>query len=239
MRISLFKPRKRVFATAKQYGKAVEIEKQIAEANAKLAQLQGGHALLKEEVDAEDIAEIVSKWTHIPVSKLMEAEVQKLLTMEDRLRERVVGQELELQTVSDAIRRSRAGLQDPNRPLASFIFLGPTGVGKTEVARQLALYAISVSGSRRSARFGDWGTLAIASALAGRDTDAMRAFFVELALGDDPFKGTAGDGRSRTAGRSRWRSARRGRRGRGREGSCVVGDRRGGARRHGSGKKES
>jgi ATP-dependent Clp protease ATP-binding subunit ClpB len=94
--------------------------------------------MLKEEVDAEDIAEIVSKWTHIPVSRLMEAEVQKLLSMEDRLRERVVGQELALRAISDAIRRSRAGLQDPNRPLASFIFLGPTGVGKTELARALA-----------------------------------------------------------------------------------------------------
>ena len=94
--------------------------------------------MLKEEVDAEDIAEIVSKWTHIPVTRLMEAEVQKLLKMEDRLRERVVGQDLALQIVSDAIRRSRAGLQDPNRPLASFLFLGPTGVGKTELARALA-----------------------------------------------------------------------------------------------------
>jgi ATP-dependent Clp protease ATP-binding subunit ClpB len=94
--------------------------------------------MLKEEVDAEDIAEIVSRWTHIPVSKLMEAEVQKLLHMEERLRERVVGQDTALEIVSDAIRRSRAGLQDPNRPLASFLFLGPTGVGKTELARALA-----------------------------------------------------------------------------------------------------
>jgi ATP-dependent Clp protease ATP-binding subunit ClpB len=94
--------------------------------------------MLKEEVDAEDIAEIVSKWTHIPISKLMEAEVQKLLSMENRLCERVVGQDMALQVVSDAIRRSRAGLQDPNRPLASFLFLGPTGVGKTELARALA-----------------------------------------------------------------------------------------------------
>jgi ATP-dependent Clp protease ATP-binding subunit ClpB len=103
----------------------------------KLINLQSAR-MLKEEVDAEDIAEIVSKWTHIPVSKLLEAEVQKLLTMEDSLRERVVGQEMALQSVSDAIRRSRAGLQDPNRPLASFLFLGPTGVGKTELARALA-----------------------------------------------------------------------------------------------------
>src|SRR5438477_401982 len=114
-----------------------ELEQRIQDMESKLVSIQGAR-MLKEEVDAEDIAEIVSKWTHIPVSKLMEAEVQKLLTMEDRLRERVVGQELALQTVSDAIRRSRAGLQDPNRPLASFIFLGPTGVGKTELARALA-----------------------------------------------------------------------------------------------------
>src|SRR5690348_1750516 len=127
------------------YGKMAELrhatipdlERRIQDMESKLISIQGAR-MLKEEVDAEDIAEIVSKWTHIPVSRLMEAEVQKLLTMEDRLRERVVGQELALQMVSDAIRRSRAGLQDPNRPLASFIFLGPTGVGKTELARALA-----------------------------------------------------------------------------------------------------
>ena len=113
------------------------LERSIQDMESKLTDIQGTR-VLKDEVDAEDIAEIVSKWTHIPVSKLMEAEVQKLLTMEDRLRERVVGQELALQAVSDAVRRSRAGLQDPNRPLASFIFLGPTGVGKTELARALA-----------------------------------------------------------------------------------------------------
>jgi ATP-dependent Clp protease ATP-binding subunit ClpB len=127
------------------FGKAAELrhgiipklEQNLQEMESKLANLKQGR-MLKEEVDAEDVAEIVSKWTHIPVSKLMEAEVQKLLIMEDRLRERVVGQELALRTVSDAVRRSRAGLQDPNRPLASFIFLGPTGVGKTELARALA-----------------------------------------------------------------------------------------------------
>src|SRR5437764_10483901 len=113
------------------------LERQIQEMESKLTNLKGAR-MLKEEVDAEDIADVVSKWTHIPVSRLMEAEVQKLLVMEDRLRERVVGQELALQIVSDAIRRSRAGLQDPHRPLASFIFLGPTGVGKTELARALA-----------------------------------------------------------------------------------------------------
>jgi ATP-dependent Clp protease ATP-binding subunit ClpB len=119
------------------YGSIPELERRIADMESKLINIQSAR-MLKEEVDAEDIAEIVSKWTHIPVSKLMEAEVQKLLTMEDRLRERVVGQEMALQVVSDAIRRSRAGLQDPNRPLASFLFLGPTGVGKTELARTLA-----------------------------------------------------------------------------------------------------
>jgi len=120
-----------------RYGTIPELERRIADMESKLINLQSAR-MLKEEVDAEDIAEIVSKWTHIPVSKLMEAEVQKLLTMEDRLRERVVGQEMALQVVSDAIRRSRAGLQDPHRPLASFLFLGPTGVGKTELARVLA-----------------------------------------------------------------------------------------------------
>jgi len=119
------------------YGTIKELEQRIQEMESKLTNIKGAR-MLKEEVDAEDIAEIVSKWTHIPVSKLMEAEVQKLLSMEDRLRERVVGQELALQAISDAIRRSRAGLQDPNRPLASFLFLGPTGVGKTELARALA-----------------------------------------------------------------------------------------------------
>ena len=94
--------------------------------------------MLKEEVDEEDIAEVVSRWTHIPVSRLMEGEVQKLLKMEDRLHQRVVGQDEAIVAVSNAIRRARAGLQDPNRPLGSFIFLGPTGVGKTELARALA-----------------------------------------------------------------------------------------------------
>src|SRR5438874_1393760 len=120
-----------------RYGTIPELERHIADMESKLINLQSAR-MLKEEVDSEDIAEIVSKWTHIPVSKLMEAEVQKLLTMEDNLRRRVVGQELALQVISDAIRRSRAGLQDPHRPLASFLFLGPTGVGKTELARALA-----------------------------------------------------------------------------------------------------
>ena len=94
--------------------------------------------MLKEEVDEEDIAEVVAKWTNIPVSRLMEGEIQKLIHMEERLHERVVGQDEAITAVANAIRRARAGLQDPNRPLGSFIFLGPTGVGKTELARALA-----------------------------------------------------------------------------------------------------
>ncbi len=122
-----------------RHGTIPQLEQQLREMEAKLSSIHGqGARMLKEEVDAEDIAEIVSDWTHIPVSRLMEGEVQKLIRMEDRLRERVVGQEQALQAVSDAIRRARAGLQDPNRPLASFMFLGPTGVGKTELARALA-----------------------------------------------------------------------------------------------------
>ncbi len=120
-----------------RYDTIPKLEERIREMESKLSGIKGAR-LLKEEVDAEDIAEIVSKWTHIPVSRLMEGEVQKLLTMEDRLRQRVVGQGQAVQAVSDAIRRARAGLQDPNRPLASFMFLGPTGVGKTELARALA-----------------------------------------------------------------------------------------------------
>jgi ATP-dependent Clp protease ATP-binding subunit ClpB len=94
--------------------------------------------MLKEEVDEEDVAEVVAKWTGIPVSRLVEGEVQKLVTMEDRLRLRVVGQDAAIRSISNAIRRARAGLQDPDRPIGSFIFLGPTGVGKTELARALA-----------------------------------------------------------------------------------------------------
>jgi ATP-dependent Clp protease ATP-binding subunit ClpB len=120
-----------------RYGTIQELEQRIQAQEEKLVDQQGAR-MLKEEVDAEDIAEIVARWTHIPVSKLLEAEVQKLLHMEDYLRARVVGQDTALEVVSDAVRRSRAGLQDPQRPLASFLFLGPTGVGKTELARTLA-----------------------------------------------------------------------------------------------------
>ena len=100
--------------------------------------MQGRGMLLKEEVGAEEIAEVVSMWTHVPVSKLLEGEIEKLLKMEDRLHDRVVGQDEAVRAVASAVRRSRAGLQDPNRPIGSFIFLGPTGVGKTELARALA-----------------------------------------------------------------------------------------------------
>jgi ATP-dependent Clp protease ATP-binding subunit ClpB len=121
-----------------RYGKAVEIEKQIQAAQARLQELQGGHALLKEEVDEEDIAEIVGRWTGIPVSRLVEGEIAKLIKMEDRLHERVIGQDEAVSAVANAVRRNRSGLSDPNRPVGSFIFLGPTGVGKTELARALA-----------------------------------------------------------------------------------------------------
>ncbi len=121
-----------------RYGTLVQLEKVLAEQNSRLNQLQANKKFLKEEVDEEDIAEVVAKWTGIPVSKMLEGEVQKLIHMEDRLRERVLGQDAALSAVSNAIRRARAGLQDAKRPMGSFIFLGPTGVGKTELARALA-----------------------------------------------------------------------------------------------------
>ena len=121
-----------------RYGKEVELVHQLEQSNQRLAELQGGHPLLKEEVDEEDIAEIVSRWTHIPVSRLMEGEVAKLIEMEERLHDRVIGQDEAVSAIANAVRRSRSGLADPNRPIGSFIFLGPTGVGKTELARALA-----------------------------------------------------------------------------------------------------
>ncbi len=121
-----------------KYGRFPKIEQQIKDAHKRLAELQKNRRMLKEEVDAEDIAAVVSNWTHIPVSRLLETEKSKLLHMEDRLRKRVVGQDEAIRAVSNAVRRARSGLQDPNRPIGSFIFLGPTGVGKTELARALA-----------------------------------------------------------------------------------------------------
>ncbi len=121
-----------------KYGTLIELEKSLNEENKKLEELQADQKMLKEEVDSEDIAEVVAKWTGIPVSRMMEGEKEKLLNMEDRLGLRVIGQEKGTIAVANAVRRARSGLQDPNRPIGSFIFLGPTGVGKTELARALA-----------------------------------------------------------------------------------------------------
>src|SRR5262245_39930116 len=125
-------------ASEVQYGRIPDLEKRLQQADAGGASAPKGQRMLKEEVDEEDIAEVVAKWTNIPVSRLMEGEIQKLIHMEERLHHRVVGQDEAVKAVSNAMRRARAGLQDPNRPLGSFIFLGPTGVGKTELARALA-----------------------------------------------------------------------------------------------------
>jgi len=125
-------------ASRLRYGTIRELESKIHDAEAKLQTQQKQGALLKEEVDAEEIATVVAKWTGIPVNRLMEGEMEKLLRMEERLHQRVVGQEEAINAVSNAVRRSRSGMQDPNRPIGSFIFLGPTGVGKTELARALA-----------------------------------------------------------------------------------------------------
>jgi ATP-dependent Clp protease ATP-binding subunit ClpB len=121
-----------------KYGTLIELEKALTEENKKLEELQSHQKMLKEEVDSEDVAEVVAKWTGIPVSRMMEGEREKLLKMEECLAERVVGQEKAIIAVSNAVRRARSGLQDPNRPIGSFIFMGPTGVGKTELARALA-----------------------------------------------------------------------------------------------------
>ena len=121
-----------------RYGKAAELNNRLTAANEKLAHLQIHRKMLKEEVDAEDIADVVSKWTGIPVSRMLEGEREKLVHMEDRLGLRVIGQNEAISAVSNAVRRARSGLQDPNRPIGSFIFMGPTGVGKTELAKALA-----------------------------------------------------------------------------------------------------
>ena len=121
-----------------QYGRIPELEKLLETEQAHLAELQQDGVYLKEEVDEEDVAEVVAKWTGVPVSKMLEGEMQKLVAMEENLRKRVIGQDEALEAVANAVRRARAGLQDPNRPVGSFIFLGPTGVGKTETARALA-----------------------------------------------------------------------------------------------------
>jgi ATP-dependent Clp protease ATP-binding subunit ClpB len=121
-----------------KYGTLIGLEKDLEEENKKLGELQSGKQMLKEEVDSEDIGEVISQWTGIPVSRMMEGEKEKLLKMEERLERRVVGQNKGIVAVSNAVRRARSGLQDPNRPIGSFLFMGPTGVGKTELARALA-----------------------------------------------------------------------------------------------------
>ena len=123
-----------------KYGRLIELEKKLTEENKRLEELQKDRKMLKEEVDSEDIAEVVAKWTNIPVSRLLEGEKEKLIKMEERLEQRVIGQHQGITAVANAVRRARSGLQDPNRPIGSFIFLGPTGVGKTELARALAQF---------------------------------------------------------------------------------------------------
>ena len=123
-----------------RYGKVTEAEKRLANLEAKMKAMQGEHSLMKEEVDSEDIAEIVAKWTGIPVSRMLQSEREKLLNLEEELGKRVAGQEEAIKALSDAVRRSRAGLQDPKRPIGSFIFMGTTGVGKTELSKALADY---------------------------------------------------------------------------------------------------
>ena len=123
-----------------RYGKIKELENEIEELKTKLREAQDNNAMIKEEVTAEDIADVVSRWTGIPVSKMLQSEREKLLNLEEELHKRVIGQDEAIQVVSDAVRRSRAGLQDPKRPIGSFIFLGTTGVGKTELAKALATY---------------------------------------------------------------------------------------------------
>src|SRR5438045_9563968 len=121
-----------------QYGRITELQKKLAAADAKTKGEGARPRLLREEVTEEDIAQVVSSWTGIPVSRLQEGERAKLVRLEEHLHQRVVGQEAAIKAVANAVRRARAGLQDPNRPLGSFIFLGPTGVGKTELSRALA-----------------------------------------------------------------------------------------------------
>ena len=123
-----------------RYGRLQALEQEIRDIQAELAKTQGGNAMIKEEVTADDIAEVVSRWTGIPVAKMQQSEREKLLHLEDELHKRVVGQDQAIRAVADAVRRSRAGLQDPRRPIGSFIFLGTTGVGKTELAKALADY---------------------------------------------------------------------------------------------------
>jgi len=126
-----------------RYGKITEIEKSLKDRNAQLQEIQKHRKLLKEEVTEQEIAAVVSRWTGIPVSRMLEGEKEKLVKMESILEERVVGQNAAISAISDAVRRSRSGLQDPNRPMGTFIFLGPTGVGKTETAKAVASFLLT------------------------------------------------------------------------------------------------
>ena len=121
-----------------RYGRTQELATRLSEANRKLAELQSQSRMLKEEVDDEDVAAVISRWTGIPIRKMLEGEMERLVKMEDRIQKRVIGQRRAVSAISDAVRRARSGLQDPNRPIGSFIFMGPTGVGKTELAKALA-----------------------------------------------------------------------------------------------------
>jgi ATP-dependent Clp protease ATP-binding subunit ClpB len=143
------------------------IEQQIAQAEAKLTEEERGQRMLREVVDAEDVAQVVAKWTHIPVTRLLSGEIQKLLQLEEHLHQRLIGQEEAIRAVADAVRRSRAGLQDPNRPLASFIFLGPTGVGKTELAKALAEYLFDDEQAMVRIDMSEYGERHTASRLVG------------------------------------------------------------------------
>ncbi|HWH31469.1 MAG TPA: AAA family ATPase, partial [Egibacteraceae bacterium] len=150
-----------------RYGRIPGLERDLEQANAALAELQSTQRMLKEEVDAEDVAEVVSRWTGIPVSRLVEGERDKLVRLEDTLRERVIGQDEAVQAVADAVRRSRAGLADPDRPLGSFLFLGPTGVGKTELARALAEFLFDDERAMVRLDMGEYGEKHTVSRLIG------------------------------------------------------------------------
>jgi ATP-dependent Clp protease ATP-binding subunit ClpB len=150
-----------------RYGRIPALEKDLSEATERLANLQAGQRMLKEEVDAEDVAEIVSRWTGVPVSRLVEGERDKLVRLEELLRARVIGQEEPVKAVADAVRRSRAGLADPDQPLGSFLFLGPTGVGKTELARALAEFLFDDERAMIRLDMGEYGEKHTVSRLIG------------------------------------------------------------------------
>ncbi len=150
-----------------RYGRIPTLERELAEATQRLAELQADQRMLKEEVDAEDVAEVVGRWTGIPVARLLEGERGKLVRLEDTLRERVIGQDEPVKAVADAVRRSRAGLADPDRPLGSFLFLGPTGVGKTELARALAEFLFDDERAMVRLDMGEYGEKHTVSRLVG------------------------------------------------------------------------